>query len=484
MRNCPLCSGEGGRCMGEILTKRMENENSLGGIIISFTKNDLEAYICLPPGGSGYTLSLLKSRLKDAGVTFGVNEDALRELLEKDQRNVPVKVAEGIPPIQGKDGWYEFMFSTEQSDKPKILEDGSVDYSRYGDIPSIEEGAVVAVYHPALESKDGMNVFGDFLVATKGKNMARLSGRGFTVQEDGCTYIAKYGGKVTYSDGRMIIDAELVIQEDISNTTGDITYRNDIHVRGNIQAGMEVVSEKGSIIVDGYVESATLRAGKNVVLKNGMQGNGRGTIIAGGDVSGKFFEQCTIDASGNVNANAIMNSIISAGEDIVVSGKFGSIVGGDLKAQRQIQATMIGNTAEVDTKITAGVAGDLFAMLNQCEQQINKMEQEYYKVTQGLERIEKMLEAAQNEELQQKKILLMRSKIEKDSAINEAENRKEELVLLMEKAGQAKVTITKLVYPGTVIMINGVKTNVKEPQNHVEFARRGHGIIVYHIEEG
>lgn len=39
-----------------------------------------------------------------------------------------------------------------------------------------------------------------------------------------------------------------------------------------------VISERGNIIVDGYVESATIKAKKDIVLKNGMQGNGKGIL--------------------------------------------------------------------------------------------------------------------------------------------------------------------------------------------------------------
>lgn len=461
-----------------------ETLETLDGIGVTLSTDDMEAYLCLQPKKDGYTVPLIKARLKDMGITTGIIDDVIRDILDQKRYGVKVKIAEGIRPVHGVDGWYEFMFEMDHDDKPKILEDGSVDYSMYGDIPSVEEGAVVAVYHPAQESKDGVSVFGRLLVAAKGKNMAKLSGRGFTIQEDGCTYIAKYGGKITYSDGRLNIEQELLIKEDVSTSTGGITYRNDIHVRGNVLAGVSLVSEKGSIIVDGYVESATLCANKDVILKNGMQGNARGSIKAGGDVSGKFFERTKIEAGGNVNANAIMNSHVKAGNDVVVSGRFGVIVGGEICADHQIKATIIGNTAEVENRICVGAKGDLLSQLNHCELQKKAAEDEMTKIVQGLKTINDLIEKTSSHELKQKKLLLTRSKIEKDSQINELENQRTELVELFGKANDAKVIIDKIVYPGTVISVNGMKKIVTEAENHVEYARRGSGIIVYHIEEG
>ena len=69
------------------------------------------------------------------------------------------------------------MFQTEIDTKPKILEDGSVDYSEYGDVPTVEEGQTVVIYHPAIPSEDGVSVKGETIIAKKGKELARLSGR-------------------------------------------------------------------------------------------------------------------------------------------------------------------------------------------------------------------------------------------------------------------------------------------------------------------
>lgn len=464
--------------MGDALSK----ENN-GGINISCSEDNIEAYLTLSPGENEYTAALVRARLKEMNITTGILDEEIRNVIEQKRYNEKVKIAEGIQPMHGEDGWYEFMFETEVDNKPKILSDGSVDYSMYGDIPSVDEGAVVAVYHPSLDSKDGVNVFGELLVAKKGKNMAKLSGRGLLLLEDGCTYVAKYGGKITYLDGKVFIEQELVIDKDVSPATGDVTYRNNIHVRGNVTAGATVISEKGSIVVDGYVESATLKAGKDVILKNGMQGNTKGVIEADGDVSGKFFEQVNVKAGNDVNANAIMNSIVQAGQDVIVSGRFGIIIGGEIKANRQIKATIIGNTSELVNKIYAGVDSDVLAMINHCERKIQAAEVDLAKVVQGIEAINELIAKTDKEELKEKKLLLMRSKIEKDSELNEMEKKKGELLELYAKTNQAKVTIMKVVYPGTMISVNGMKKVVEEMENRIEYARRGPGIIAYHLED-
>jgi hypothetical protein len=53
----------------------------------------------------------------------------------------------------------------------------------------------------------------------------------------------------------------------------------------------------------------------------------------------------------------------------------------------------------------------------------------------------------------------------------------------MGKANLARVTIDKVIYPGTMVIINGMKASVDDMCSHVEYARRGPGIIVYNIGE-
>ena len=85
--------------------------------------------------------------------------------------------------------------------------------------------------------------------------------------------------------------------------------------------------------------------------------------------------------------------------------------------------------------------------------------------------------------MSQKKVSLMRNKIEKDTIINKLTKEKQDIVEKMGKANLAKVTIDKVVYPGTVIKINGMRVAVTDECHHVEYARRGSGIIVYNIGE-
>lgn len=200
-------------------------------------------------------------------------------------------------------------------------------------------------------------------------------------------------------------------------------------------------------------------------------------------MTGKFFEQVQIKCKKDINANAIMNSDIECGQDVIVSGKYGIIIGGKVSATRYIHATIIGNMSEVKTTLCAGVDGDLFALLSKCEQDISEIGRELAKITNVLGQVQILIEKTGRSDLIEKKMALMRTKIEKDTKLSELTKKKQSIVEKMGKANLAKVTIEKIIYPGNVITINGVKAVVTEEEKHVEYARRGAGIIVYKIGE-
>ena len=131
------------------------------------------------------------------------------------------------------------------------------------------------------------------------------------------------------------------------------------------------------------------------------------------------FEQVQIKAVNDINANAIMNSDIECGQDVIVSGKYGIIIGGKVSATRYIHATIIGNMSEVKTTISAGVDGDLFAKLTKCEQDMSAVNGELAKITNVLGQIQILMEKSDRKDLGDKKMALMRTKIEKVQYIEE-----------------------------------------------------------------
>ena len=123
--------------------------------------------------------------------------------------------------------------------------------------------------------------------------------------------------------------------------------------------------------------------------------------------------------------------------------------------------------------IYAGVEDDLFAVLMLKEKEEAALEQELKKIIHGINQVDIMIEKTQREDLQMQKIKLIRSKVEKESALNLKSREKQVVMDQMSRANNAKVKVQKILYPGTKININGVVTNIREEATNVEINARG-----------
>lgn len=118
--------------------------------IIRITFDEMEAYMLLPEPeqGTGYTDSQIRQEMAARGITTGIDEQRISDMLEGHTYNAELLVAQGKKPVDGTDGYYEYKFDTNFDGKPKLLPDGSVDYWSVHSIESVTAGQVIAVYRP------------------------------------------------------------------------------------------------------------------------------------------------------------------------------------------------------------------------------------------------------------------------------------------------------------------------------------------------
>lgn len=146
-----------------------QDTGSKSGIEIVVLDDGMKTFASIQDTSKEYVRQDVVRYLEDMNIHTGIKYDVIEQMLKEKKPDKQYLIAEGIGPVDGKDGWFEFLFDTELDTKPKILKDGSVDYSEYGDVPSVDEGQKLVIYHPATASEDGENLFGETIVARKGK---------------------------------------------------------------------------------------------------------------------------------------------------------------------------------------------------------------------------------------------------------------------------------------------------------------------------
>jgi hypothetical protein len=146
----------------------------------------------------------------------------------------------------------------------------------------------------------------------------------------------------------------LDIPGDVDYSTGNIDYRGDVHIHGDVRENF-FVRATGTVTVDGTVEAANVEAGGDLIVSSGVMGDNRATIKSGGSVRVKYLESCVVYASQSVYADCIMSAQVNSDDSISVTSGRGTIIGGNLTAARLIKARMIGSQSGMKTNLTLGV---------------------------------------------------------------------------------------------------------------------------------
>ena len=116
-------------------------------------------YLYAPEDGTSYEKSEVIRYLHLSGVQAGINESHVAAMCKKKIYEREVKIASSEKGEPGREGHFEFFFSTEKP-KPEIRKDGSVDYRSMSLVQNVDEGQLLAVYHPAVQGTAGRDVTG------------------------------------------------------------------------------------------------------------------------------------------------------------------------------------------------------------------------------------------------------------------------------------------------------------------------------------
>lgn len=462
-----LMETEKGQGMSQMVVDRLSEEEVISFVTISDDAMEAEINLADPKGRPKYTEEDIIEILRANGVTLGIDKEVIRLLLEKEMYHRKIVVARGQYAVPGNDGYYEFYFRTKIPTRPKILEDGSVDYRNMDYFERVTQGQKLATYYPATMGKGGYTVKGKIMIARKGKEKPVLRGSGFVVLEDKITYVSTLNGKVTITGYNMVVSKLHVVDGDVTYTTGNITFDGDLIIRGCVRSGV-TLQAKGNMEIDGNVESANLIAEGDILVKQGVQAGGLGCIRAKGTLIGKFFEAVTIETEGEIRANYILNCDITTRSRVVVTGKKGILVGGRTRAVQGVDAYEIGNYAQHSTVIESGVTKMFFQKYHEIEKNLIKIRSELEVFEEGIRKFEGTYTKEQLTEISvYDKIRLVheikREELKKELAKKEVCERE------MEDMSRAKVIVKGKAYSGIHIVIDRIPLRLMETVENVTF---------------
>ena len=455
------------------------------GTYLKVDEDEMAAWLYLMPPEPEveYRKQDLIDYLNQKGVVEGLHQSNLSAIIKKKVYNREILVAKGREIQDGKDGYFEYLFTPEEYGVPKIREDGSVDYTNMSALQNVKAGDKVAVYHPAIQSVDGCTVLGNIMQGKLYHDLPPMRGKGIRREDE--AYYAQSDGKIEVKDGKIDIQNVHEISGDVDMIIGKVEFFGDIIIYGNVEEGVTIRAGR-NIEIHGSTSLANLYAGGDIILSRGIQGGNRARVSARGSVFADFIEHTSIDAGGSVQANIIMNSNINAKDKVIATGKKGAIIGGYINAIKGVEATNAGNVAELKTIIHCGYEAQTHEQLLNIRRQETDIKAKIAELVDTMTEAlrEKRMKGAQTPEATEKKLLGWdKMKDQYFAQLDKIEGERKELEEMVEQSKGSEIKIDGNIYRGVVICVNAEQMMIERNTCFMKYnADRGviEGSVIVH----
>lgn len=432
-----------------------------------------------PPSNDGKRIGIeeMKGDLINDNVTYGVDFSVLENQISRPDYSKEYVLAQGKHVRQGKSAYIEYMFNADRKAKPKRNEDGSVDFHQLDNINHICKGDLLAVLHKADMGENGINVLNEIIKPYSVEQKNLRYGKNIEISEDKLKIFSQVDGHVTLQGDQVFVSNLYDVPADVDNSTGDIEYEGNVLIHGSVRTGFKVRAS-GNIEVLGSVEGAEIVSGGDVILHHGIQGMTKGKIVAKGNIVTKFIESSKVFAGGYIEANAIIQSQVSAMDEIKVDGAKGQIVGGHIRSSKVIHAKVIGSGMGIGTIIEVGYDPGLQDEINKKKELIASKNEELKKSSQIVEVLTKKFKSGQINDEQKINYKVQLEKLKEiREEISKAEKEYEEKVSTLLNNNDACIKVERTIYPGTQLIISGECHNLLREDNYCKFMKKNGEVV-------
>ncbi len=327
--------------------------------LVEVSKDGMEARINLFPPlleEDSPNLDIILLALKQQGVLYGIDRHALETVLiklkEDGQPLLSQLTARGKAPVEGKDAY--IRFEVEIGPLPgKILADGSIDFRERLMFVGVKKDQLLACKVPATKGHPGINLAGEQLEATDGKDIAvKISEDIHYCESDGTIRATVSGVLSVVGEDTIRVSSKQQIEGDVDFTTGNIRSNDSVDISGSVLPNF-LVSVKGNVSIGGSIQSGSVNSHGNIVIKGGVVGR-KSQIRVQGDADVQYIEKGLLAAGGNiVIRTGAYYSSIQAGGNIHCPENV-KIVGGDVVAGGCLNCGQIGSPRSERIHIAVG----------------------------------------------------------------------------------------------------------------------------------
>lgn len=378
---------------------------------ISVDDAGMEAVLTITAASTGKAISRedVASIMEKTGISFGIKEARIEALINAariaDQGTLVSDIITfGQPCVNGTDTEFKPLIGApDRSQQTNSEGVTKLNWRDRGDIMTVGPDDKLMCRVAPTRGEDGVTVCGETVEATPGLDIAFELGDGVKISsDDPSILVATTTGQPIVIPNGMMVEPILRLQH-VDMASGNIVFDGTVVVEGSVKEGMEVEAT-GDIVVGDMVESAILKAGRNIAVNNGIIGHqsskhaDRHGNYDYSFLGTKMHAKCAIDAGfvqfAELKAEqdicvqkVLLHSLVSSNASVIVGGERasdGKLIGGEIQALGRVEANDLGSDAFIKTLIR--FPADTIA-LHTKEEQLIKEKQSKVQIVERLEQL-------------------------------------------------------------------------------------------------
>ncbi len=322
-------------------------------ISVTRTPDNLKAFITVPESMvDGYpAFGDLKQWLAGTGIVYGVDDDALHQMVRNKTINLPVEVAHGIAAVLPTPGRIDILVDVSSRGKPRATSGGRVDMRDLGYVVNVRRNAPILRRVPPVPGIEGTMVTGKRIAFAPPPMVYLIQGKGTRLlEEDQNVLVADIeGAVVVYPNGKAEVLTDKVVQSSVDYATGNIFFWGNLQITGTVRSGFEV-SAQGNVWIGGSVEDAKVSSLADLEIVGGASGSGNGVLKCAGTLRARHVQNLSVQARDIVVTEDVVHCDIWAEATLVAK----SVVGGTVSAGKCIEVESVGTEAEAKTVVDLG----------------------------------------------------------------------------------------------------------------------------------
>jgi len=401
--------------------------------------------------------------LEGLGIKEPLDPKQLKERLscagEKDPHLVDFVLIKGEPLVSPQDAKVEWAGGLFHISFVKDKSTGKIDHRERGAHDSVTKDTLLGYQIPAVEGKDGLNVFGETIPAGEPVTNYPEAGENVRFDTNKNAYYAEINGRVRLINNVLSVDEVYIVEQDVDITTGNISHTGTVVVNRDVLSGAKIEAD-GNIEVHGTIENAEIRTKGDLTVHGGIRQAEDHKIVVEGGIQTKFIDGGDVQAKNDivVEKEIINCNIKTLGAVIIPRG---NIVGGEIIALKGIYAGYTGSQTCVPTML---VAGDDFSVRYKISMRKTKIEKAEKELTQLRNYAATQMSDQKKDYTtsldEHSKTLLKISELEQElkSVIDEVKDIEAQTL----SNGKRLVNVGVVLFPKTVISLGEEKLSVEE----------------------